>query len=66
MAAKIWKARSIAVEMAEGKISTMLFPVDTRTRVVPQAPVGFAGNALVPGFARASVRELVEKTASHL
>lgn len=66
VAAKIWKARSIAVEMAEGKISTMLFPVDTRTRVVPQAPVGFAGNALVPGFARASVRELKEEEYSSL
>ncbi|KAK9282368.1 hypothetical protein L1049_005285 [Liquidambar formosana] len=66
VAAKIWKARSIAVEMAEERISTMLFPVDARKRVVPQAPPGFSGNALIPGFARASVRELKEKDESYL
>ncbi|KAK7339159.1 hypothetical protein VNO77_19810 [Canavalia gladiata] len=60
VAAKIWKARSIATKMAEDKVSTMLFPVDVRKRVVPELPDGFAGNALVPGFARATVRELKE------
>ena len=29
--------------MPEERISTMLFPVDARKRVVPQAPCGFAG-----------------------
>ncbi|WVZ08092.1 hypothetical protein V8G54_021438 [Vigna mungo] len=60
VAAKIWKARSIATRMSEEKVSTMLFPVDVRKRVVPELPDGFAGNALVPGFARATVRELKE------
>ncbi|KAF1884083.1 hypothetical protein Lal_00013043 [Lupinus albus] len=60
VAAKIWKARSIATKMAEDKVSTMLFPVDARKRVVPELPDGFAGNALVPGYARATVRELME------
>ena len=60
VAARIWKARSIATNMPMEKISTMLFPVDARKRVVPKLPDGFAGNALVPGFARATVRELVE------
>lgn len=60
IAAKIWKARSIATNMPEDKISTMLFPVDVRKKVVPELPDGFAGNALVPGFARATVKELVE------
>lgn len=60
VAAKIWKARSIATKMQEDKISTMLFPVDVRKRVVPELQDGFAGNALVPGFARASVKELME------
>ena len=46
VAAKIWKAMSIAVQMPEERISTMLFPVDARKRVVPQAPCGFAGNAM--------------------
>ncbi|CAL0304535.1 unnamed protein product [Lupinus luteus] len=60
VAAKIWKARSIATKMPEDKVSTMLFPVDARKRVVPELPDGFAGNALVPGYARATVRELME------
>ncbi|XP_020225033.2 shikimate O-hydroxycinnamoyltransferase [Cajanus cajan] len=60
VAAKIWKARSIATCMEDDRVSTMLFPVDVRKRVVPQLPDGFAGNALVPGFARATVRELKE------
>lgn len=46
VAAKIWKAMSIAVQMPEERISTMLFPVDARKRVVPQAPCGFPGNAM--------------------
>ncbi|XP_068486508.1 acyltransferase GLAUCE-like [Phaseolus vulgaris] len=60
VAAKIWKARSIAIGMSEEKVSTMLFPVDVRKRVVPELPNSFAGNALVPGFARATVKELKE------
>ncbi|XP_052170351.1 acyltransferase GLAUCE-like [Diospyros lotus] len=58
VAARIWKARSIAAEMQDDKVSTMLFPVDARRKIVPQAPIGFSGNALIPGFARATAREL--------
>ncbi|CAK7349374.1 unnamed protein product [Dovyalis caffra] len=66
MAAKVWKARSIATKMHDEISSTMLFPIDVRKIVVPPAPIGFAGNALVPGFARASVRELKDKEYSYL
>ncbi|KAK7256080.1 hypothetical protein RIF29_29514 [Crotalaria pallida] len=66
VAAKIWKARSIATKMLEDKVSTMLFPVDVRKRVVPELPHGFAGNALVPGFARATARELMELEDAYL
>lgn len=66
VAAKIWKARTIAAKMKDEMSSTMLFPVDVRKIVVPPAPIGFAGNALVPGFAEASVRELKEKEDSYL
>ncbi|KAF5726584.1 hypothetical protein HS088_TW22G00263 [Tripterygium wilfordii] len=66
MAAKIWKARSIATRMQDEAMSTMLIPVDVRKRVVPQAPNGFAGNALVPAFARAMVREVKEEEDSYL
>ncbi|KAF5930577.1 hypothetical protein HYC85_031450 [Camellia sinensis] len=62
VAAKIWKARTLAVETKDiDKISTMLFPVDARKKIVPHVPIGFAGNALIPGFARASVREMREE-----
>ncbi|KAK7395446.1 hypothetical protein VNO78_16004 [Psophocarpus tetragonolobus] len=67
VAAKIWKARSIAIKIPDEKVSTMLFPVDVRKRVVPELPDGFTGNALVPGFARATVKELKElEDACHI
>ncbi|KAJ9169749.1 hypothetical protein P3X46_017906 [Hevea brasiliensis] len=66
VAAKIWKVRSIAVKMQEEIISTMLFPVDARRIVVPPTPIGFAGNALVPGFARLKVKELKDREESYL
>ncbi|XP_050207205.1 acyltransferase GLAUCE-like [Mercurialis annua] len=66
VAAKIWKARSIAMKMKDETNNTMLFPVDARRIITPQAPNGFAGNALVPGFARASVKELKDREDSYL
>ncbi|KAH7836662.1 hypothetical protein Vadar_004052 [Vaccinium darrowii] len=61
VAAKIWKARSVAMDMDDERVLTVLFLVDCRKRVVPQAPIGFSGNALILGFARASVEELKEE-----
>ncbi|KAJ8634275.1 hypothetical protein MRB53_027611 [Persea americana] len=66
IAAKIWKARSISLGLPDERISTVLFPVDVRKRVVPPAPDGFTGNALVPGFARATITELKTASASSL
>lgn len=66
VAAKIWKARSIAMKMEDETNSTMLFPVDVRRIVIPPAPSGFAGNALVPGFARAKVKELKDREECYL
>ncbi|CAB4291233.1 unnamed protein product [Prunus armeniaca] len=66
VAAMTWKARSIAVDMPDEKISTILIPVDVRKRVVPPAPPGLAGNALVPAFAHATLKELKEEDNSSL
>ncbi|KAI5315491.1 hypothetical protein L3X38_044667 [Prunus dulcis] len=66
VAAMTWKARSIAVDIPDEKISTILIPVDVHKRVVPPAPPGFAGNALVPAFAHATVKELKEEDDSSL
>ncbi|BFG42716.1 hypothetical protein CerSpe_289900 [Prunus speciosa] len=66
VAAMTWKARSIAVDMPDEKTSTILIPVNVRKRVVPPAPPGFAGNALVPAFAHATVKELKEEDDSSL
>ncbi|CAB4289089.1 unnamed protein product [Prunus armeniaca] len=66
VAAMTWKARSIAVDMPDEKTSTILIPVDVRKRVVPPAPPGFAGNALVPAFAHATVKEIKEEDDSTL
>lgn len=60
VAEKIWKAKSIAVDMPDE------IPVDVWKRVVPQASSGFAGNAIVPAFAQATVKELKEKEDSWL
>ncbi|KAI3877769.1 hypothetical protein MKW98_020250 [Papaver atlanticum] len=39
-------------------ISTVLFPIDVRRKIVPRAPKGFAGNALIPGFARSNMNQI--------
>ncbi|CAN6462778.1 unnamed protein product [Victoria cruziana] len=57
-AAMVWKSRSIAIRMPDDHTSTMLFAVDVRRHMVPKLRLEFAGNALVPGFARATVLEL--------
>ncbi|KAL4192774.1 hypothetical protein AMTRI_Chr06g196000 [Amborella trichopoda] len=64
MVAKIWRARTLALGLPDELTSTVLFPIDVRKRMVPPLPANFAGNALVPGFARASARELREEGAS--
>ncbi|XP_031475472.2 acyltransferase GLAUCE-like [Nymphaea colorata] len=58
VAAKVWKERSLAIGMPDDCTSTMLFPVDVRRHMSPKLGPGFAGNALVPGFACATVLEL--------
>ncbi|XP_077229740.1 acyltransferase GLAUCE-like [Tasmannia lanceolata] len=58
VAAKIWKAMIISKGLSDEQMSTMLFPVDVRQRVAPHVPPGFAGNALVPGFARGTAGEV--------
>ncbi|CAN1172351.1 Acyltransferase GLAUCE [Linum perenne] len=66
VSARLWKARTIALRMTDDAISTLLFPVDARRIVHPPLPAGFAGNAVVPGFARLSVKELKEASDSFL
>ncbi|PKI76765.1 hypothetical protein CRG98_002751 [Punica granatum] len=60
VAAKIWKARTTALRIPCDRHSTMLFPVDIRKRLVPEVPAGFAGNAIIPGYARATAEELID------
>ncbi|RZC90585.1 hypothetical protein C5167_029716 [Papaver somniferum] len=58
LAAKLWKARSIATQLPDECISTVLFPIDVRRKIVPRAPKGFAGNALIPGFACSTMNRI--------
>ncbi|KAI8523844.1 hypothetical protein RHMOL_Rhmol13G0103800 [Rhododendron molle] len=51
------KARSVASGMEDERIYTTLFPVDCRKRVAQEAPIGFSGNSLTPGYARGWVKE---------
>ncbi|KAK4270206.1 hypothetical protein QN277_023273 [Acacia crassicarpa] len=68
VAVRVWRARSIAMKMPEEEISTMLFPVEVRKWIVAEVKEKgvFAGNALVPGFARATVKELKEEEEDYL
>lgn len=56
------------MKMPDEEISTMLFPIDVRKWIVPEMKEGelFAGNAIVPGFARATVKELKEQEDGYL
>lgn len=54
VAAKLWRAQSYLMRLPDDRPLTMLFPVDVRSRVVPPAPEGYAGNFLIPGYARAA------------
>ncbi|GLJ27316.1 hypothetical protein SUGI_0536110 [Cryptomeria japonica] len=60
--ALVWKARTAAVADTETEedeeIVTVLFPVDVRSKMEPALPTEYAGNAVIPGHARASVKEL--------
>ncbi|CAN0915341.1 Acyltransferase GLAUCE [Linum grandiflorum] len=66
VSARLWKARTVALRMSDDAISTLLFPVDARRIVRPAVPAGFAGNAVVPGFARVSVKELKKEGSDSL
>ncbi|XP_058103583.1 acyltransferase GLAUCE-like [Magnolia sinica] len=66
IAARIWKARSVVMGLPDDRMSTMLFPVDVRRRMVPQPPQELAENAVVPGYARASVHEIMTDGAPFL
>lgn len=64
--AHLWRARSLALEMPSDEISTVLFPVEFRARMEPPLPREYAGNAVVPGYARATVKELRDEPFSTL
>ncbi|KAI3977550.1 hypothetical protein MKX01_000463 [Papaver californicum] len=66
LAAKLWKTRSIATQLPDECISTVLFPIDVRRKIVPRAPKGFAGNAVIPGFARSNTSQFKTEKFSAL
>eukprot|EP01018_Ginkgo_biloba_P006207 Gb_33595 [translate_table: standard] len=58
--ALLWQAHATALETNLHKTSTVLFAVDVRPRMTPPLPKEFSGNAVFPGYARATVEELRE------
>lgn len=60
--ALLWRARALAVDMGPQDVSTVLFPVDIRSKLEPLLPREYAGNAVIPGYARATVKELEEES----
>lgn len=64
LTAHLWQAQAIAVESSLEKTCTVLFAVDVRSRMDPPLPREFAGNAVFPGYARATAKELREASLS--
>lgn len=64
--AQLWRARTRAVfSDRPGETSTVLFAVDVRSKIRrPALPDGFVGNAVMTGFAAATVAEVVERPLS--
>ncbi|GLJ26734.1 hypothetical protein SUGI_0520890 [Cryptomeria japonica] len=58
LTAHLWRAHTVALDSPPDKMSTLLFAVDVRAKMIPALPKGFAGNAIFPGYARATAGEL--------
>eukprot|EP00250_Pteridium_aquilinum_P014107 c21785_g1_i1 orf=294-1649(+) len=65
IAAHVWQARTKATCMAPLAPSKVLFAVDIRSRIKPPLPKGFAGNAIVSGFASVPAGELQKGSLSY-
>ncbi|PKA57183.1 Omega-hydroxypalmitate O-feruloyl transferase [Apostasia shenzhenica] len=60
--AHLWRARTGAVFSDPTKVSSVLFAVDIRSKMSPQLPSGFSGNAVITASASARVEDFVERS----
>jgi omega-hydroxypalmitate O-feruloyl transferase len=62
--AHLWKSRARAFYNDPTKVSSVLFAVDIRGKMVPPLPDGFVGNAVITASANAVVEDLLVKPFS--
>ncbi|XP_027922855.1 omega-hydroxypalmitate O-feruloyl transferase-like [Vigna unguiculata] len=64
--AHIWRCKALSAPYDPTRSSTVLFPVDIRSKLNPPLPEGFAGNAVLTAFATAKYEELEKGEFSRL
>ena len=64
--AHIWRCKALSAPYDPTGSSTVLFPVDIRSKLNPPLPEGFAGNAVLTAFATAKYEELEKGEFSRL
>ncbi|XP_010255141.1 PREDICTED: shikimate O-hydroxycinnamoyltransferase-like [Nelumbo nucifera] len=69
VAAHIWRCKALSEDVGENdldQMSTVLYAVDIRPRIRPPLPPSYTGNAILPGYATASFRDIKEAPFSRL
>ncbi|QCD97298.1 shikimate O-hydroxycinnamoyltransferase [Vigna unguiculata] len=64
--AHIWRCKALSAPYDPMGSSTVLFPVDIRSKLNPPLPEGFVGNAVLTAFATAKYEELEKGEFSRL
>ncbi|XP_030517916.1 omega-hydroxypalmitate O-feruloyl transferase-like [Rhodamnia argentea] len=63
LAARVWRARTMALKMKPHQLSKLIFPVDFRSMMKPPMP-GYIGNAVVEACCLCTVGELIDEPFS--
>lgn len=66
--AHIWRCKALSYDTEENleRVSTILYAVNIRPRLVPPLPTSYAGNAVLSAYASATCKELKEEGLSKL
>ncbi|XVF41417.1 hypothetical protein PTKIN_Ptkin01aG0278400 [Pterospermum kingtungense] len=63
--ALVWRCKALSCDNLDG-VSTLLYAVNIRPRLVPPLPISYAGNAVLTAYARATCKEIEEVPFSRL
>lgn len=64
LSAWLWRSRSKVLNIPADQESSLVFPIDIRSRLQPPLPSGYYGNGLSVSFAVARAGDLIEKPLS--